>query len=154
MTSTKQIYEIDPWLEPFKEAIDARHERILADKKKIAGRGTRISKSINNHLYYPLHRDAGGWVIREWAPNAHRIYLIGDFNNWKRTEAYEFKPVGNGNWELRVPDLCIHHGDLYKLWVEWAGGGGERIPAYVTRVVQDPETKVFSAQVWDTPAYK
>ena len=154
MTNTKQIYEIDPWLEPFKEAIDARHERILADKKKIAGRGNRISKSINNHLYYPLHRDAGGWVIREWAPNAHRIYLIGDFNNWKRTEAYEFKPVGNGNWELRVPDLCIHHGDLYKLWVEWAGGGGERIPAYVTRVVQDPETKVFSAQVWDTPAYK
>ena len=35
MTSTKQIYEIDPWLEPFKEAINARHERILADKKKL-----------------------------------------------------------------------------------------------------------------------
>ena len=29
---TRMIYETDPWLEPFKPAIDARHARILADK--------------------------------------------------------------------------------------------------------------------------
>ncbi|MBR1632855.1 MAG: alpha amylase C-terminal domain-containing protein [Bacteroidales bacterium] len=43
----------------------------------------------------------------------------------------------------------MRHGELYKLFVEWTGGGAERLPAYVTRVVQDPVTKVFSAQVWD-----
>ena len=32
--------------------------------------------------------------------------------------------------------------------VEWPGGGGERIPAYATRCVQDPDSKVFCAQVW------
>ena len=31
----------------------------------------------------------------------------------------------------------------------WPGGGGERLPAYVTRAVQDEETKAFCAQVWD-----
>ena len=143
----KKIYQTDPWLEPYRDAIEARHARILADRQKLCGEGP-ISAAINNHLYYPLHREGTDWVMREWAPNATRIYLIGECNNWKRTEAYAFKPVGGGNWELRVPDLFLRHGELYKLWIEWPGGGGERLPAYVTRVVQDTETKIFSAQVW------
>ena len=145
----KKIYKTDPYLEPFKEAIEARHERILAARKKIAGDGS-LSEGINNHLYYGLHKEPdGSWVIREWAPNASRLYLEGDFNNWKRTSAYEFKAVGSGNWELRMDGMFLNHGDLYKLYLEWPGGGGERIPAYCTRLVQDPKTKVFCAQVWE-----
>lgn len=45
--------------------------------------------------------------------------------------------------------MFLHHGELYKLFIEWPGGGGERLPSYVRRVVQDPVTKVFSAQVWE-----
>jgi 1,4-alpha-glucan branching enzyme len=105
---------------------------------------------MNNHIYYGLHRDArGNWVFREWAPNATKIYLIGEFNNWKRTEAYAMKPIGGGNWEIVLPSMFLDHGTLYKLYVEWKGGGAERIPAYVTRAVQDPVTKTFCAQVWD-----
>ena len=92
----KKIYETDPWLEPQRGAIDARHERILADRRKLAGDGP-LSKAVNNHIYYPLHKEKGEWVIREWAPNATRIFLIGECNNWKRTDAYAFKPVGSGN---------------------------------------------------------
>ena len=149
----KRIYQTDPWLEPFKPAIDARHERILADKRKLAGEGS-LSAAVNNHLYYPLHKEGSEWVLREWAPNASRIYLIGEFNNWKRTDSYALKPVGQGNWEIRLPGICLHHGDLYKFWIEWTGGGAERLPAYATRVVQDPETKVFCAQVWDPEPYE
>lgn len=149
---TRKIYKTDPWLEPYKEAIEARHERILAEKRKLAGDGP-LSLAVNNHIYYPLHREGDYWVIREWAPNATKIYLIGDFNNWKRTEGYAFTPAGNGNWELRMPRMFLRHGDLYKLWVEWPGGGGERLPAYVTRVVQDPVTYSFSAQVWAPQPY-
>ena len=64
------------------------------------------------------------------------------------TRSFAFSPVGNGNWELRLPDVFLHHGDLYKLWIDWPGGGGERLPAYLTRAVQDPDSKVFCAQVW------
>lgn len=150
---TKKIYDIDPWLRPYREAVDARHARILADRRKLAGDGP-LGAAVNNHIYYPLHREGGRWVIREWAPNASRIFLVGDFNNWKRTEAYSFRPVGAGNWELSLPEMFLRHGELYKLWIEWPGGGGERLPAYVTRVVQDPVTKVFSAQVWDPEPYE
>ena len=150
---TKKIYDIDPWLRPYREAVDARHARILADRRKLAGDGP-LGAAVNNHIYYPLHKEGGRWVIREWAPNASRIFLVGDFNNWKRTEAYSFRPVGAGNWELSLPEMFLRHGELYKLWIEWPGGGGERLPAYVTRVVQDPVTKVFSAQVWDPEPYE
>ena len=149
----KKIYQTDPWLEPYAKAIEARHERILAEKRKLAGDGP-LGDAANNHLYYGLHHTKDGWVIREWAPNASRVYLIGDFNNWKRTPDYALQPVGSGNWELRLGELFLSHGCLYKLWIEWPGGGGERIPAYATRVVQDPETKVFCAQVWDPVPYE
>ncbi|MDD6152277.1 MAG: alpha amylase C-terminal domain-containing protein [Bacteroidales bacterium] len=147
----KQIYQTDPWLAPYADAIKARHARILSERRRIAGDGP-LALGVNNHLYYGLHHgENGSWVFREWAPNATRIYLVGDFNNWKRTEAYALKPVGQGNWEIEIPAMFIRHGELYKLWIEWPGGGAERLPAYVTRCVQDPDTKVFSAQVWDPP---
>ena len=152
MKKVSRIYDTDPWLQPYKEAIDARHARILEEKRKLCGDST-LAATVNNHLYYGVHREEGKWVIREWAPNATRIYLIGDFNNWKRTAAYSFQPVGSGNWELVLPDFFLHHGSLFKLWIEWPGGAGERIPAYATRVVQNPETKIFSAQIWDPEPY-
>lgn len=145
----KKIYETDPYLAPYKDAIEKRHERILEERDKIALNGS-LADGLNNHLYYGLHRDAdGSWVFREWAPNASRIYLIGEFNNWRRTAAYSLNPIGGGNWEIRLPAMFLHHQELYKLFIEWPGGGGERLPSYVRRVVQDPVTKVFCAQVWE-----
>jgi len=143
----KMIYDTDPYLEPFKKAVDARHARIMALKERMS-KGGKLADAMNNHLYYGMHRTEDGWVFREWAPNANRMFLIGEFNNWKRTPSYELKPVGGGNWEIKVPEMFLSHGMLYKLYIEWPGGGGERIPAYATRAVQDPVTKVFSAQVW------
>ena len=155
MTKKKtMIYDHDEWLEPYKEVIDRRHEMIMDLKERMSVDGS-LAKGMNNHVYYGLHRDAkGNWVFREWAPNANKIYLIGEFNNWKRTEAYALKPIGGGNWELVLPSMFLDHGSLYKLYIEWPGGGAERLPAYVTRTVQDPHTKTFCAQVWDPKPYE
>ena len=145
----KKIYQTDPYLEPFKNKIESRHKAIEELAKRFAAGGS-IASVMNNHLYYGMHRMGdGSWVFREWAPNANRIYLIGEFNNWKRVAAYQLQPIGGGNWEIRLPAMFLHHGELYKLFIEWPGGGGERLPAYTTRAVQDEKTKVFSAQVWD-----
>ena len=35
--------------------------------------------------------------------------------------------------------------------MHWPGGEGDRIPAYARRVVQDPNTLIFNAQVWAPP---
>ena len=145
----KMIYDLDKWLMPYKDAIDRRHQMILDMKERLSVDGS-LSKGMNNHMYYGLHHDEkGNWIFREWAPNATKIYLIGEFNNWKRTEAYALRPIGGGNWELSLPGMFLDHGTLYKLYIEWKGGGAERLPAYATRCVQDPVTKAFCAQVWD-----
>ena len=153
MKKVKKIYETDPYLQPYAEAIEARHRRIQETRDFFAREGS-LSEGINNHLFYGLHKESNGdWIFREWAPNAVKVYLIGNFNNWKRTDAYALKPIGGGSWEIRLPAMFLHHGEFYKLFIEWPGGGAERLPSYATRCVQDDVTKLFCAQVWspDSP---
>lgn len=144
----KAFYEKDSWLKPYQESIIRRSNNIKWRKDSLAGRGGKLYDSINNHLYYMLHNDGKDWLFREYAPNATKVYLIGDFNGWKISQEYALQPLGNGNWELKVPLDRVHHGDLYKWYIEWPGGAGERIPTYANRCVQDDHTKIFSAQVW------
>ena len=145
------LVESDPWLEPYENTIRGRHDHAVwkIDQLTNGGKST-LSDFATGHLYFGLHRTArGGWVFREWAPNATAIYLIGDFNGWKEDEKYAMTRVSeSGNWELKLPKSAMKHGDLFKLKVKWNGGEGERIPAWIRRVVQDDETKIFSAQVW------
>lgn len=143
------ILRNDPWLEPFAAAIEGRHadaEKKLEELTRNTG-GSLVDFA-NAYKYYGLHRDTNGWVFREYAPNATNIWLIGDFSNWEDLEQFRLTRLEDGTWEVHVPADAIHDGDLYKMRVEWEGGVGERIPAYATRVVQDPETKIFSAQVY------
>ena len=140
----------DPWLEPFSPAIEGRHNRVKEVMNKLTRKGkVSLSEFASGYLYYGLHRqDDGSWIFREWAPNATEIYLIGDFSDWKERPEYKLKPLHNGSWEIKLKPNLLHHGDLYKLSIHWSGGQGERIPAWAKRVVQDPTTYIFSAQVW------
>ena len=143
-----EIWEQDPYLKPFKPVIWRRHQMRLQKALELQGSQERFCGVFNNHLYYGLHKIRGKWICREWAPNAGAIYLVGECNGWKRDPDYAFRPVGMGNWELELPGETLQHGQLYKWLIEWPGGAGERLPAYARRCVQDPETKIFSAQVW------
>ena len=140
----------DPYLEPYEDAIRGRHEHALWKLSQLTQEGKKsLSDFASGYDYYGLHKLSRGWVFREWAPNATAIYLVGDFNGWQEDEKYLAKRIeGTENWELRLPEKAMRHGDLFKMHVKWNGGEGERIPAWATRVVQDEVTKIFSAQVW------
>ena len=142
------LIQNDPWLEPYGEAIVRRMQKTLDREKALAGDST-LQSFASGHLWFGLHRLEHGWVMREWAPHATEIFLIGSFNNWQPEEKFRFKRLDHGNWEMKLDDEAIAHGDLYKMLVRWDGGEGNRIPAWCTRVVQDSETKVFDAQVWN-----
>ena len=143
------IIESDPWLEPYSAAIEGRHQHALDKELELTGGKGTLSDFATGYLYFGLHRTRRGWVFREWAPNAKEIYLIGDFNDWKEHGDYRMYRVKNspGVWEVELQSSAIRHGDLYKLKIRWKGGEGERIPAWANRVVQDEQTKIFSAQV-------
>ena len=140
----------DAYLAPYEDAIRGRHEHALWKMSQLTQNGRQsLSDFANGYNYYGLHRTADGWVFREWAPNATAIYLVGDFNDWKETKSYLCHKIeGTGNWELVLPPSAMQHGQFYKMRVHWAGGEGERIPAWAQRVVQDETSKIFSAQVW------
>lgn len=146
----------DAYLQPYEEAIRGRHEHALWKLNALTNNGkTKLADFANGHKYYGLHKTARGWVFREWAPNATAIYLVGDFNSWQESERYKAKRIDEvGNWELKLSEKAIKHGDLFKMHVYWNGGMGERIPAWTTRVVQDEQTKIFSAQVWNPQPYE
>lgn len=145
------LVQKDLYLEPFEDAIRGRHDHAEWKKNQLTAGGKKALGSFAcGHDYYGLHKLKRGWVFREWAPNATKIYLVGDFNQWTETDKFLAKRIdGTGDWELRLSEKAIKHGDLFKMHVYWDGGYGERIPAWATRVVQDEETKIFSAQVWN-----
>ncbi len=68
--------------------------------------------------------------------------------NWQISRKFRLEKIEGGIWEIRLPENMISHGDLYKLLIRWEGGEGERIPSHATYVVQDENTKIFSAKVW------
>ena len=146
----------DAYLEPYEDAIRGRHDHALWKLGCLTNNGkTKLTDFANGHKYYGLHKAKRGWVFREWAPNATAIYLVGDFNNWSESDRYKAKKVDEaGNWELKLSEKAVKHGDLFKMHVYWDGGMGERIPAWATRVVQDENTKIFSAQVWNPEPYE
>ena len=145
---TLKLIQSDSYLRPYASAIEGRYNYALAQEKKLTG-GQKLSDWANGHMFFGLHKVGKKWVLREWAPNATAIYLVGDCNAWQKDEAYRLQPTENGVWEITLAEKMLKHEQLYKLLVEWQGGSGERIPSYARRVVQDPQTKLFSAQVWE-----
>ncbi len=150
---TLAIIKNDPWLKPFAAAIEGRHQDAINKERELIAAEGSLKAFANAYNYFGLHRTDTGWVFREWAPNATGITLVGDFSGWKEYRKYALKPKAGGVWEIKLKKDDLHHGDLYKMVVCWEGGCGERIPAYATRVVQDEQSKIFSAQVWapETP---
>lgn len=146
-----KIIADDPWLEPFQDAIQGRHLDVMRKLHDLTQHGSLVDFA-NAYNYFGLHkRKGGGFVFREYAPNASSVTLIGDFSKWQEDPRFRCSNIGDGVWELIIPKGRIHNGDFYKMLVTWPGGQGERIPAYATRVVQDPETHIFAAQV-ENPA--
>ncbi len=148
-----KLVQNDPYLQPYEGALQARLDYAKRREYELTN-GHPLNEWADGYLYFGLHNDGKEWILREWAPNATAIYVKGDFNNWDKREEWRLKRLDNGVWEGRWPMEWMQHGQLFKLLVEWQGGYGERIPSYAQRVVQDDNTKLFSAQVWQEKPIK
>lgn len=75
------MIKLDPWLEPFKDALRSRYSHAQKWIKTIdetEGGLDKFSKGTEK-FGFVVH-DNGDITYREWAPNALRAYLIGDFS--------------------------------------------------------------------------
>ena len=147
------IISEDPWLQPYAHDVNerlARFKKALTDIENAAG---SLLNFANGHQYYGIHFDTkhNGWFYREWAPNASKLHLTGDFNGWNRT-SHPLQKNQQGDWELFLPyeanKNSFVHGSKVKVTVHGANGETDRIPAWIRRVVQDPATHDFAGQLW------
>jgi len=147
------LSSIDPWLSPYQGAIDHRQRLAEAQERRLVGDDGSLAAFASGHEYFGLHLCDGAWILRERAPNATGITLVGDFCSWTPRPEYECARRDHGTWELVLPASALKHGQHYKLLVRWIENDrevqGERIPSFCRRAVQDPTTHVFSAQVWN-----
>ncbi|MCJ7538228.1 MAG: alpha-amylase family glycosyl hydrolase, partial [Desulfobacterales bacterium] len=145
----KLLLESDPYLKPYERDLKRRFTRIAKTEKMLTGDKISLADFASGHEYFGLHFCRNEWIFREWAPNADAIYLIGDMTNWQEKKRFALERINReGVWEIRLPADAMGHEDLYRLRIHWPGGQGDRLPAYSRRVVQDPDTLIFNAQVW------
>lgn len=147
----------DPWLEPYADQIVQRMGRCesrLAEIRKSAG-SLKAYASWHNEM--GIHRDpsSGRWTIREWAPQAKSVALLGDFNEWNPT-SHPLQRDENGCWTLTLPADSLAHEQLVKLHIVGADGSTrDRIPAFIRRTRQNETTHDFSGEIWQpTNAYQ
>jgi len=147
----------DPWLEPYRARLVDRNEHFQWMLATLPG-GDLLGSASLGHRYFGLNRgvrdgEAGVWY-REWAPGALALSLVGDFNGWVRG-ANPLVRDEWGVWSTFLPDATyagrLVHGSRVKVNVATATGASDRIPAYIRRSVQDPDTNAFSGQYWEPP---
>lgn len=148
-----KLIEQDPWLEPSEKDVQERYDRYETKLQEIERDFGSLSEIANGYAYFGINYDPKrkGWTYREWAPEANALFLIGDFNNWEQfshpLEKNEF-----GIWEIFLGENkyknTFVHGSKIKVLVDSQKGLQYRIPAYITRVIQDEDTKNFSGQLW------
>ncbi len=144
----QRLLNSDPYLEPYRDIIFRRLKKIAQTRQRLTRGLTSLADFASGHEYFGLHFENDQWVLREWAPNASAVFLIGDMSGWQEKEDFALKPCPEGVWEIQLPAEKLQHAALYRLRVHWPGGQGDRIPAYARRVVQDPRSLIFNAQVW------
>ena len=147
------IIQEDSWLDPYVHEVHERFERYKRAHKEIEDAEGSLLNFAKGHYYYGINfnTDKNGWTYREWAPHAHHLFLMGDFNEWDRN-THKLERNNKGDWEIFLPYAeyknSFVHGSKVKVNIHAGNGSTDRIPAYIRSVIQDPITYDFSGQLW------
>ncbi|MDB4720529.1 alpha-amylase family glycosyl hydrolase [Verrucomicrobiales bacterium] len=98
-----------------------------------------------------------GTVFRVWAPNAEKVSVAGDFNQWNPNS--DLLKANAGIWQGRVPKA--KHGDEYR-YVITNKGTHWRTDPYARKmtssignsIIWDPDTFEWTDQEWVTPHFE
>ncbi len=156
MSEKPKLVSDDPWLEPHQATIERRMQQFTETLTEIEkGSGSLASYATSHdHVGIHFHPDTRKWTVREWAPAAQAVFLLGEFNDWNRV-SHPLASSDSGVWSLELPAEALAHGQKLKLHIVGADGSRrDRIPACIRRAVQDPTSHDFCGQIWNpTEAY-
>ncbi|MGF7007466.1 1,4-alpha-glucan branching protein GlgB [Aminobacter sp. BE322] len=110
------------------------------------GSHRRLFDKLGAHLI--SHEGASGVHFAVWAPNAHRVSVVGDFNDWDGRRHPMRNRQDTGIWEIFVPD--IGPGRPYKF--EIIGSRGVRLPLKADPFAFHSELRPATASVTAAPS--
>ncbi len=142
-----KILQIDPYLEPHRKDIELRMENYYIKLGELTQDKKSLSQFANGFNYFGFHKVKNGFIYREWAPGADEMYFTGDFNGWNTFQC-PMTRLKNGVFEVFVEGL--DRGQKVQAIVMKNGEMLRRVPSYATRVVQDPVTYLWTAEIDDT----
>ncbi|MDP3898165.1 MAG: 1,4-alpha-glucan branching protein GlgB [Mesorhizobium sp.] len=109
------------------------------------GSHLRLFDKMGAHLIE--HEGATGVHFAVWAPNAARVSVVGDFNDWDGRRHSMRHRADAGIWEVFVPD--IGEGRPYKF--EIIGAGGAAVPLKADPYAFRSELRPATASVTSAP---
>lgn len=123
------ILDYDPYLEPFKEDLSLRLFEFARTKKRLLGTDGSLVDFANGYKYLGFQQESKHWTFREWAPNAKRAWLVGDFNNWENN--FELKQAYGGTWEISIPGMLPVGSKVKVKLLLPSGETVYRVPSYI-----------------------
>jgi 1,4-alpha-glucan branching enzyme len=105
------------------------------------GRHLRLWEVLGSHLRTIAGIDGAAFAV--WAPNARRVSVVGDFNEWDGRRHAMRKRVECGVWELFVPG--VREGARYKY--EIVGAQGEVLPLKSDPLARYAEMRPAAASI-------
>jgi 1,4-alpha-glucan branching enzyme len=100
------------------------------------GKHERIYEKLGAH---PLVQGGKrGVAFAVWAPNAHKVSVVGNFNSWDSSQHQMRQLAGSGVWELFIPGL--KEGELYKYAIDSRLGEIFKADPYAFMMEVPPDT--------------
>ena len=116
----------------------------------------RLYDKMGAHLIE--HQGASGMHFAVWAPNAQRVSVVGDFNDWNDTRHVMRRRADIGVWEIFLPDIGA--GRSYKFAILGPDGTLQPLKAdpFAFQSELRPKTASIttapSAHVWGDAAHR
>jgi len=89
------------------------------------GNHFRLYDKMGAHLI--VHQGVAGVHFAVWAPNAERVAVVGDFNDWNPSRHVMRRRLDVGVWEIFIPD--IGEGRAYKFAITGPHGAEQPMKA-------------------------
>jgi 1,4-alpha-glucan branching enzyme len=109
------------------------------------GSHLRLFDKLGAHLIE--HEGAAGVHFAVWAPNAKRVSVVGDFNEWDGRRHAMRNRVDTGIWEIVVPDIGAGHTYKYEI----VGPDGTPVPLKADPFAFRSELRPATASVTEAP---
>lgn len=141
---------MEGWGGDFNQARTVRHDVSLFTDYDIyifkQGKHYKLYEKLGSHIL--TVNGIGGTYFAVWAPNAEKVSVIGDFNNWdSERHPLSARWDGSGIWECFIPGIGKGTTYKYHITTRFSGYRVDKADPFALYCETLPGT---SSVVWDT----